>query len=81
MIPHLGTLMEDPEDIHVYENFRVAAGLNPGEFKGSSFHDGDIYQYMEAMAYVYALTQDVRIDQRMDEIIDRKPKDLLTKPT
>ena len=36
MIPNLGRLIEDPEIIHAYENFLVAAGLKDGEFKGWS---------------------------------------------
>lgn len=69
MIPNLGRLMDDPEIIHAYENFKVAAGLKEGEFKGWSFHDGDFYKYMEALSYAYALTKDERINQHLDEII------------
>lgn len=70
MIPNLGRLMEDPEIIHAYENFLVAAGLKEGEFKGWSFHDGDFYKYVEALCYAYAVTKDKKIEARMDEIID-----------
>ena len=70
MIPNLGRLMEDPEIIHAYDNFLVAAGLKEGEFRGWSFHDGDFYKYVEAMAYAYALTKDEKINRRMDEIIE-----------
>lgn len=69
MIPNLGRLMEDPETIHAYENFKIAAGLKEGEFKGWSFHDGDFYKYVEALAYAYSLTNDEKINERMDEII------------
>ncbi len=69
MIPHLGTLMEDPEIIHAYENFLVAAGEKEGVFKGWSFHDGDFYKYVEALTYAYAMTNDECINQRLDEII------------
>ncbi len=48
MVPNLGRLMDDPEIIHAYDNFKVAAGLEKGEFRGWSFHDGDFYKYMEA---------------------------------
>jgi len=70
MIPNLGRLMEDPEIIHAYENFKVAAGLKEGVFKGWSFHDGDFYKYVEAMAYAYAMTKDESINTKMDEIIE-----------
>ena len=70
MIPNLGRLMEDPEIIHAFDNFLVAAGLKEGEFRGWSFTDGDFYKYVEAMAYAYAMTKDEKINQRMDEIIE-----------
>lgn len=70
MIPNLGRLMDDPDIIHAYDNFLVAAGMKEGEFRGWSFHDGDFYKYVEALAYAYAQTKDEAINQRMDEIID-----------
>ncbi|WP_298484588.1 glycoside hydrolase family 127 protein [uncultured Maribacter sp.] len=69
MIPNLGRLMDDPEIIHAYDNFKVAAGLKEGEFRGWSFHDGDFYKYVEALAYEYAMTKDEKINTQMDEII------------
>lgn len=69
MVPNLGRLMEDPKIIHAYENFKVAAGLKEGEFKGWAFHDGDFYKYVEAMAYAYAMTKDESLYEKMDEII------------
>ena len=69
MIPNLGRLMDDPEIIHAYSNFKVAAGLEEGEFRGWSFTDGDFYKYVEALAYEYAMTKDEKINQQMDEII------------
>ncbi|RKR14346.1 hypothetical protein CLV91_0421 [Maribacter vaceletii] len=69
MIPNLGRLMADPEIIHAYDNFKVAAGLKEGEFRGWSFHDGDFYKYVEALAYDYAVTKDETINTKMDEII------------
>lgn len=69
MIPNLGRLMDDPEIIHAYTNFKVAAGLEEGEFRGWSFTDGDFYKYVEALAYAYAMTKDEKINQQMDEII------------
>ncbi len=70
MIPNLGRLMEDPEIIHAYENFQVAAGLKDGVFKGWSFHDGDFYKYVESLAYAFAVTKDETIDQKMDDLIE-----------
>ncbi|WP_420400478.1 glycoside hydrolase family 127 protein [Flagellimonas sp.] len=70
MIPHLKAMMEDPNIMHAYDNFKVAAGLQEGESRGFSFLDGDFYKYVEALAYTYSISKDERIDQLMDEIID-----------
>ena len=69
MVPHMGTLLKG--DIgHAYNNFKIAAGLQEGEAKGMLWHDGDFYKWMEAALYVYAMTQDPKIAQELDEIID-----------
>lgn len=69
MIPNLGRLVEDPDIIHAYDNFKVAAGLMDGEFRGWSFTDGDFYKCVEAMAFTYAMTKDEKLDRKMDEYI------------
>ncbi|TXG34681.1 glycoside hydrolase family 127 protein [Seonamhaeicola maritimus] len=69
MLPNLGKLMEDPNTIHAFNNFKVAAGLVDGEFRGFSFHDGDFYKYIEALSYAYGLTKDESINTKMDEYI------------
>lgn len=70
MIPHLKQMMEDPNIMHAYDNFKVAAGLKEGESRGFSFLDGDFYKYVEALAYTYSASKDEEINQLMDEIID-----------
>ncbi len=50
-------------------NFRVAAGLDTGSFRGPSFHDGDFYKTLEAVAAMYAVTKDKKLDKMMDEAI------------
>ena len=69
MLPNLGDLMNDPEIIHAYDNFLIAAGLKKGEFRSWSFTDGDFYKYVEALAFAYTMTKDEKINQNMDEII------------
>ncbi|RKR12193.1 hypothetical protein CLV91_2318 [Maribacter vaceletii] len=69
MLPNLGRLMDDPNTIHAFDNFKVAAGLVEGEFRGFSFLDGDFYKYVEALAYTYGVTKDESLNKRMDEII------------
>lgn len=52
-----------------WNNFLVASGKIEGEHHGPAFHDGDMYKWCEAMAAVYAVTHDPRLDQIMDEFI------------
>jgi DUF1680 family protein len=53
-----------------YQNFRIAAGLEEGEFWGKWWHDGDFYKWLETAAYVFAFTRDADLDRQMDEIIE-----------
>ncbi len=55
---------------HHWINFRIAAGLQAGPWKGRSWHDGDFYKWLEAVAYVYDVTGDPTLDRQMDEVID-----------
>ena len=70
MIPDMWRSLKDPNISHAYTNFLVAAGLEEGEHKGPPFSDGDFYKWLEAVAYVYGVTRDEKLDQLMDEIIE-----------
>ena len=65
MIPYLWTIYME----RAYQNFRVAANLEEGEFWGKWWHDGDFYKWLEAASYVYACTGDKNIDLQLDDII------------
>jgi DUF1680 family protein len=52
-----------------FQNFRVAAGLDTGKFRGPSFHDGDFYKTLESVAAMYAATKDPKLDKWMDDAI------------
>jgi DUF1680 family protein len=69
MIPHMGELMSNPATSPAWRNYRIAAGLEQGRFRGPPFNDGDFLKWFEALAQVYALTKDPKIDAQMDEII------------
>ncbi|WP_420400465.1 glycoside hydrolase family 127 protein [Flagellimonas sp.] len=69
MIPHMGTILKG--DIgHGYNNFKIAAGLKEGDFKGFSWHDGDFYKWMESSLYLYGVSKNEAIIQELDEIIE-----------
>lgn len=69
MVPHLWDTYTDPKLSHAFRNFEIAAGLESGNFKGPSFHDGDFYKTLESVASMYALTEDKKLDQQMDKAI------------
>lgn len=70
MVPNMWHLYTDPNISHAFENFKIAAGIATGDFKGPSFHDGDFYKTLEAVASMYAATKDKHLDTIMDNAID-----------
>jgi DUF1680 family protein len=69
MVPHLWETYTSNEICYSFQNFRVAAGLDTGKFRGPSFHDGDFYKTLEAVAAMYAATKDKKLDKWMDDAI------------
>ena len=69
MVPDLWKTYTNPELSHSFRNFEIAAGLEEGKFKGPSFHDGDFYKTFEAVASMYAVTKDKKLDALMDHAI------------
>ncbi|MES2894044.1 MAG: beta-L-arabinofuranosidase domain-containing protein, partial [Bacteroidota bacterium] len=69
MVPHLWNTYTSKERCFAFQNFRVAAGLDTGRFRGPSFHDGDFYKTLEAVASLYAITKDPKLDRMMDTAI------------
>ncbi|MFL5811109.1 MAG: glycoside hydrolase family 127 protein [Flavisolibacter sp.] len=70
MVPNMWHLYTDANISHAFENFKIAAGIDSGEFKGPSFHDGDFYKALEAVASMYATTKNKHLDEIMDQAID-----------
>ncbi len=69
MVPQLWKVYTSADISHAYRNFEIAAGLAQGEHKGPSFHDGDFYKTLEAVASMYAATKDKKLDEMMDKAI------------
>ena len=69
MLPHLWNTYTSRNICYSFENFRIAAGLDTGHFRGPSFHDGDFYKVLEAVAAMYAITKDPALDKKMDTVI------------
>jgi len=68
-VPFMWQLYYDADINHAVRNFEIAGGDMKGKHKGPSFHDGDFYKVFEAMASLYAVSQDPELDRQMDEAI------------
>ena len=69
MVPNMWAIYNDPNISHAFKNFEIAAGLDTGSHSGPSFHDGDYYKTLEAMASLYAATRDPKLLPMMDKAI------------
>jgi DUF1680 family protein len=69
MVPELWATYTSDTICYAFRNFKVAAGLDTGRFRGPSFHDGDFYKTIEAMSAMYAITHDPEIDRKLDDAI------------
>lgn len=69
MITNMWHLFKDPHISHAFRNFQIAAGLDTGSHVGPPFMDGDFYKWLEAVAAVYSVTKDPRLDNLMDKVI------------
>ncbi|MFC1223471.1 glycoside hydrolase family 127 protein [Pedobacter sp. BG31] len=69
MVPNMWAIYNDPKISHAFKNFEIAAGLDTGSHAGPSFHDGDYYKTLEAVAVLYASTKNPKLDEMMDKAI------------
>lgn len=58
------------EKSHAIKNFRIAAGLEEGEFYGAVFQDSDVAKWLEAVAYSLENNPDTELEQKADWVID-----------
>ena len=58
------------EPSHAIRNFRIAAGLEQGEFGGYVFQDSDVAKWLEAVAYRLAIDPDPELEKTADDVID-----------
>ena len=69
MVPNMWAIYNDPKISHAFKNFEIAAGLDTGSHAGPSFHDGDYYKALEAVAVLYAATRNPKLNEMMDKAI------------
>ena len=60
----------DAEKSHALANFRIAAGLEEGEFYGMVFQDSDVAKWLEGVAYALAVRPDPDLEERADKVIE-----------
>lgn len=60
----------DAEKSHAIANFKIAAGLEKGEFYGMVFQDSDVAKWIEGAAYSLIIRRDSDLEARIDAIID-----------
>ena len=58
------------EKSHAFANFRIAAGLEEGEFYGMVFQDSDVAKWLEGVAYSLTVKENPALEERADRIID-----------
>ena len=69
MVPHMGELMRNPATSPAWTNFRIAAGLETGRFRGPPFNDGDFLKWLEAAIQIYAVTRDAKLGAEIEETV------------
>lgn len=69
-IPGMWRLMSGTDHSQYLENFRVAAGLKEGRYRGAPFNDGDFYKWLEAAIVMFGATGDAALRAAIDESVD-----------
>ena len=67
MIPAMHDALLNPVNAASLLNIAVAAGLKEGSYLGAPWSDADCYKFIQAMNYIYSITN----DEELEKIIDR----------
>ena len=74
VIPYQEAILNDEiENVaksHAFANFRIAAGLEEGNFYGMVFQDSDVAKWLEGVAYSLVVKPDRELEKRADAIIE-----------
>ena len=66
----LNDRIPNAEPSHAIKNFKIAAGLEQGEFYGMVFQDSDVAKWLEAVGYLLSTERDPELERIADEVID-----------
>ncbi len=73
VLPYQWKVLNDQEpgapESHAVRNFRIAAGLESGEFYGEVFQDSDLAKWIEAASYTLAARKDEELESLIEEVI------------
>ncbi len=69
MLPSIEAALLNASNSEQLINFKIAAGLEQGDYRGTDWSDGDCHKWLEALAHLYAVTKDPALDRKMDEWI------------
>lgn len=58
------------EKSYAIHNFKVAAGVEEGEFGGLVFQDSDLAKWLEAVGYSLSAAPDPQLEKQADEVIE-----------
>ena len=74
VIPYQEEILNDKvpgvEKSHAISNFKIAAGMEEGEFYGMVFQDSDVAKWLEGVADSLAVKPDADLERRADEVIE-----------
>ncbi|ADQ06238.1 protein of unknown function DUF1680 [Caldicellulosiruptor hydrothermalis 108] len=74
VVPYQWDILNDKVDgvekSSAIRNFKIAAGLEQGDFYGMVFQDSDVYKWLEAASYVLESHYDEELDRKINEVID-----------
>lgn len=66
----LNDKIEGVEKSSAIRNFKIAAGLEQGDFYGMVFQDSDVYKWLEAASYVLEANYNEDLARKVNEVID-----------
>ncbi len=66
----LNDRVDGAEPSHAIRNFKIAAGMEQGEFYGMVFQDSDVAKWLEAVGHLLETRSDPVMEQWADGIID-----------
>jgi len=66
----LNDRIPEADPSHAIDNFRIAAGLQEGEFYGMVFQDSDVAKWLEAVAWSLCQKADPELEKTADEVIE-----------